>query len=115
MFDDDKNQLTIGDLVPNVLVWEDDAEKRVLLIRDGDQIHIRTEWKKVSALLDANHETAMAFNATGKLNDMVHVASVPLGIHYQWQAEGITHDDAAIARRLNDGDFAKFRTNNLKV
>lgn len=107
---------TIGDLVPyGTLVWEDDEDKTIYITRDGERMIIRTEWKNVRAVLERNAREAADFNATGSHGEMVKIASVPLGIHQEWERDGITLDDAALSRRLNDGDFAKLRTNNWRV
>lgn len=110
------DQLTVGDLLTHgTLLWEDTPSKTVWLMRDGDKMYMHTEWKNIRGMLDDNANAAAAFNATGKLDELVRVASIPIGVHYQWSKEGITEDETAIARRLNDGDYKKFRTNNLRV
>ena len=108
--------LTIGDLVTSgTLLWEDDADKTVWLIRQGDEIHVRTEWKNLQALVDANAREAAEFSRSGRLGEMVKVASIPNAIYYDWKEKGYTEDPTKMARLLNDGDYGKFRTNNLRV
>lgn len=112
----DINELQLGDLVPHGrLVWEDTPDYIIYLEREGDFIRITREFKNIRAVLEQNAREASDFNSTGKLGEFVKVASVPTGIHYAWDAEGILDDPTALARRLNDADFSKFRTNNLKV
>lgn len=113
MFD---SNFTAGDLVTHgTFVLVDDRDKTVYVTRDGDLMYVTTEWKNLSAVLEANARAASEFSKTQKLGDMERVASIPLGVYHQWAAEGIMEDDKALARRLNDSDFSKFRTNNLKV
>lgn len=109
--------LTAGDLVPHnaTVLWSDDAEKTIWLVRDGDKMEIITEWKDLSAFFDSNAAEAAEFSRTGSHGDFQKVASVPKGLFAEWRREGITDDEAAIRRRLNDPDFAKFRTNDWKV
>lgn len=108
--------LTVGDLVTSgTICWEDTPDYTVWLTRDGDNIHVTTEWKNVQALLDANAAEAADFSATGKHSDLVKVAGVPIGLYFAWQKEGITDDPEAMRRRLNDGDFSKFRTNGWRL
>ncbi|QRM56858.1 hypothetical protein F3Y30_09450 [Sinorhizobium sp. BG8] len=96
-------------------VLVDDADKTVYVTRDGELMYVTTEWKNLSAVLEANARAAAEFSKTQKLGDMERVASIPLGVYHQWANEGIMDDDKALARRLNDVDFSKFRTNSLKV
>ena len=108
--------LSVGDLVKQgTVVWEDTPEYTVFLTRDGDQIKITTQWKTVQALLDANAAEASEFSATGKHNDVVKVAGIPIGLYFDWQRQGITDDPEAMRRRLNDSDFRKFRTNDWSL
>ncbi|MEW9616023.1 hypothetical protein AB3G45_19600 [Shinella sp. S4-D37] len=113
----DINELEFGDLVLDgqTLVYEDTADYTIYLIREGDYIRIRRDFKNVRAVLEANARAAAEFNSTGQLGEFVKVASVPVGMHYQWDQEGILDDPVALARRLNDADFSKVRTNNLRV
>jgi len=112
----DLNQLQLGDLVTHGrLVWEDTPDYTIFLDREGDYIRITREFKNVRAVLETNAREAAEFNQTGQLGEFVKVASVPIGMHYAWDAEGILDDPTVLARRLNDADFSKFRTNNLRV
>lgn len=107
---------TIGDLVTHgTVVWDDNEDRTIFITRDGDQMIIRTMWKNVRAVLERNMREAADFNATGRHGEMVHIGRVPLGIHEQWEREGILQDDKALSRRLNDSDFAKLRTNSWRV
>lgn len=110
-------ELTGGDLFgsSNVILWSDDADKTVWLIRDGDKIVIQTNWKNLKAVLDANAREAAEFNATGKMNDLVKVATIPNGIYYDWKSKGYTDDPEKMKRLLNDADYAKLRTNGLRL
>ncbi len=96
------------------LLWEETPDKRVWLIRQGENLIIETEWK-VDAVLDANKSAQADFSSTGALGDLVKVASIPTGMYWDWQAQGILDDDAALKRRLNDSDYQHIRTNNLRV
>ncbi|KWV45673.1 hypothetical protein AS026_15825 [Rhizobium altiplani] len=107
---------SVGSVVPDgasICVYEDEF-KSVYWVRRGDLVDVLT-FTKVDALLAANRAEANDFSKTSKLGNMVKIASVPTALHYQMQAEGITQDDKAIARFLNDSDNAKFRTNSLRV
>lgn len=44
------------------------------------------------------------------MNKPTRVASIPLNLWMKWQKEGITQDDEALKRRLNDPDYRGFRT-----
>jgi len=111
------NTLTAGDLVPDgaTIIVEDNANYTVIMTREGSNIRTTTITKRVQALIDQNAAEAADFNATGKLSNMVKVAGIPAELYFQWLREGIVDDPKALARRLNDPDYAKFRTNSLKV
>ncbi|TQX87143.1 MULTISPECIES: hypothetical protein [unclassified Rhizobium] len=109
--------LTMNEVVPDgaTICVEDDETKTVYWKRSGDKIEQVTCWKNVSAVLEANLAEAKEFSRTGKLSELVKVASVPIGLHYDWKAKGYTEDPVKMARLLNDPDFAKLRTNTLRV
>ena len=110
-------ELTAGDLfgTGNTLCVHDDADKTVWFIRDGEKIIIQTNWKNLQAVLDANAREAAEFNATGKMGDLVKVATIPNGIYYDWKSKGYTDDPEKMARLLNDADYGKLRTNGLRI
>ncbi|MFD1326753.1 hypothetical protein [Mycoplana ramosa] len=109
------DKFTIGDLVPSgSLLWEDTPTHTVWLTRDGDKLHITTV-QKVQAIIDANAQEAAEFNQTGSHGNLVKVASIPTSLYFAWQREGITEDPNAMKKRLNNGDLAKFRTNNWRL
>lgn len=110
-------EFTAGDLIHDngSLVWEDTPDYTVILIRDGDKIIVRTEYKNIQSLLDANAQEAAEFNQTGKHSDIQKVAGIPIGLYFDWKRQGIIDDKEALRRRLNDGDFRKFRTNNWSL
>ncbi|SCX36036.1 hypothetical protein [Agrobacterium rosae] len=111
-----EEQFTIGDLVTHgTYMLYDSPDKTVWLTRDGDQMYQTVEWKHVSALLEDNQSAANAFSRSSRLGDNVQVASVPMGVYQRWVSEGIVDDPVALARRLNDAEYRKFRTNNLQV
>lgn len=108
--------LTLGDLVPigSSITWEDTPDYTITITRISDtQAQIDTIYKNIETLLAVNAEQANNFSKTGKLGDTVKAASIPTGIYYQWQKEGITDDPEAMKRRLNDPTYSKFRTNGL--
>lgn len=110
--------LFAGDLVTSgTILWEETPEYKVWMTRDGDKLIITTEYKPdvIKALLDQNQREANAFNASGSHGDLVKVASVPTGLYYDWQRQGITQDPEAMRRRLNDADYSKFRTNSWSL
>lgn len=107
---------TVGDLVPSgAICWEDTPDYTVWLIRDGENLIVKTDYKNVQALLDANAAEAAEFSKSGKHNDVVKVAGIPIGLYFAWQREGITDDPEAMRRRLNDADYSKFRTNDWRL
>lgn len=113
---DDIN-FTIGDVFGShtTLVWEDTEDATTYLHREGDTIRIERRWKNVRAVLERNAREAAAFSKTDKLGDFVKLGTIPTGLFWQWQREGITDDPDALARRMNDPDYAKLRVNNLKI
>ncbi|TVZ72838.1 hypothetical protein BCL32_1025 [Rhizobium mongolense USDA 1844] len=116
MDDFDPFSQSVGSAVPDgasIPVYEDEF-KSVFWVRRGDLVDVVT-FTKVDALLAANCAEANEFSKTSKHGELVKVASVPTALHYQWQAEGITRDDKALSRRLNDSDLAKFRTNSWRL
>lgn len=109
----DNLNFSAGDLVTHgTVLWEETPEYKVWLTRDGDKLIITTEYNDdvVKALMDQNQREANAFNATGSHGNIVKVASIPSGLYYDWQRQGITQDPEAMRRRLNDSDYSKFRT-----
>lgn len=111
-----EEQFTVGDLVTHgTFMLLDTPDKTVWLTRDGDKMYQTVEWKNVSALLEDNIAASNNFSRSAKLGDNVQVASVPLGVYQKWDSEGIIDDPVALARRLNDADYRKFRTNNLRL
>jgi hypothetical protein len=111
----DYNEFTAGDLITHgTFLYYTGPDKTVWITREGDRMYTTTEWH-VDALIEANKAAANSFSRSGGLGDMVRVASIPVGLLNKWSDEGIVDDPTAFARRLNDSDFSKFRTNNLKV
>jgi len=105
--------LFAGDLITHgTFLFEETPEYKVWITRDGDKLIITTEYNDdvIKALMDQNQREANAFSATGSHGDIVKVASIPTGLYYEWQRQGITQDKEAMRRRLNDSDYAKFRT-----
>ncbi|AYD00919.1 hypothetical protein [Neorhizobium sp. NCHU2750] len=112
------HNLTAGDLVTHgTILWEETPEYKVWMTRDGDKLIITTEYKDdvIKALMDQNQREANAFNATGSHGNLVKVASIPTGLYYDWKRQGIVDDPEAMRRRLNDSDYAKFRTNSWSL
>jgi hypothetical protein len=108
---------TAADLVPDGarIVVENNEDYMVVMTRVGDTIRTDTYAKNLQAMFDQNAEEAAEFNATGKHSDMVKVAGIPAHLYFQWLKEGIIDDKKALRKRLNDSEFAKFRTNNWTV
>lgn len=96
------------------VLFEKTADREVWLIRDGDKMIIETI-TKVADLFDANRSAQADFSRTSGLGSMVKVASIPTGMHMEWQKAGIADDSAALKRRLNDSDYQHLRTNSLKL
>ncbi|KQO79439.1 hypothetical protein [Rhizobium sp. Leaf262] len=96
-------------------VVHEDASKTVVWTRQGDKLNEEVYHYNFQSVLDANAEAAKEFNRNGKLGEHVRVASIPASIYAEWEKEGITDDDAAFNRRLNDPDYKKFRVNDLRL
>lgn len=112
---DDKNfDYTIGDLVGrDRIIWEWTPDYRIDVVRRSDGIHIETYYLSLDAVFAENAEAAADFNETGQLSNLERVANIPTGLYHEWKKEGIMDDPDRLNRRLNDGDYAKVRTNNL--
>jgi hypothetical protein len=114
----DPSKLELGDVLggANTVLWEDTADCTTWLKRESDdQIRVIKEWKNVGALLAANAREAAEWSKSQGLSSMAKVASIPVGLWSQWDAEGITDDPVAMARRLNDPDYAKLKTKNINI
>lgn len=96
-------------------IVHEDYNKTVVWTRHGNEVVEDVYHRNFESVLEVNAEEAKNFNATGKLGSNVKVASIPASIWYAWEQEGITQDEAALARRLNDPDYAGFRTNKLRL
>ncbi|XHB99358.1 hypothetical protein ABWH97_13925 [Nitratireductor sp. ac15] len=68
----------------------------------------------VSPTLDRN-KASYNDNAGEKFGDMRHIASIPLSVYWELERKGITKDDKAFSRWLNDPDNRFFRTFPGKV
>lgn len=113
---DNFDQLVAGDLVSHgTVVFEDTPDYTIYMTRDGDKIIITTEWKNIAAVLDHNRAEANDWSSSGSHGDLVKVASIPQGLYYDWQKQGITEDPEAMRRRLNDSNYAYLRTNNWRI
>lgn len=109
-------EFTIGDLVTHgTYVLVDDPQKTVYITRDGDLMHVTTAWKGVQATFDLNASDAADYRRSDGMGDFQKVARVPLGVYHQWADEGILEDQKALNSRLNNGDFSKFRVNDVRV
>ena len=112
------DNLTLADhVLTGPFMYDHNEERQIWLIPDqaNDRVIVKTYWKKVSALLDANQAVANDFSRTSKLPDLQRVASIPIQVYEDWNAEGIMDDEDAIKRRLNDSDYRRFRTNDLRL
>lgn len=108
-------QLEAGDLITHgTFLYYADELKTVWITREGDQMWATTEWR-IDPLIEANKAEANSFSRSSGLGDLQKVASVPMGVYQKWDKDGIVEDKQAFARRLNNADYAAFRTNNLKV
>jgi len=108
------HKFTLDDLVGrDRIIWEWTPDYRIDLVRRIDGIHIETYYLSLDAVFAENAEAAADFSETSKLSDLQRVANIPIGLHHQWKKEGIIDDPDRLKRRLNDGDYAKVRTNNL--
>lgn len=68
----------------------------------------------VSPTLDRNKE-AYNDNSGRRFGEMKHVASIPLTVYWGLVREGITNDEKAFSRWLNDSDNRFFRVFPGKV
>lgn len=110
----DTHNFTLDDLVGrDRIIWEWTPDYRIDLVRRSDGIHIETYYLSLDAVFAENAEAAADFNETGRLSDLERAANIPVGLYHEWKKEGIIDDPDRLKRRLNDGDYAKVRTNNL--
>ncbi len=113
---EERTTYEIGDLITHgTFCIYSGPEKTIWLTRDGDQMYETVQWKDFRAMLDQNAKEAATFNVHGNHGSIVKLASVPIGLRYEWSKEGITDDPDALKRRLNDSDNAKFRVNNWRI
>lgn len=88
-----------------------DEPDTVLVRREFDPNYTR-------ALIDQNK--AEANEATGRMGDMVKVASIPACVMYEWltkfgvNAWNPAHKDA-VKRLLNSGDYRYLKTRNIII
>ena len=74
---------------------------------DKDEAIIRKE-QDVSAIIEANKQE---FNsAPERWGEWTKVGSIPLSVYYELERQGITQDQKAMAKWLNDPDNRYFRT-----
>ena len=74
---------------------------------DKDEAIIRKE-QDVSAIIEANKQE---FNsAPERWGEWTKVGSIPLSVYYELERQGITQDQKAMAKWLNDPDNLYFRT-----
>lgn len=113
----DNISLNMGDYMGNqqTLIWEDTPDCTTYLHNEGDTIRIERRWKNIGALLESNMRAANEFHKSQGMKDFQHMATIPLGLFYEWSKDGSIDDDVTMARRLNDADFAKFRVNSWKL
>lgn len=114
----DPSELQFGDLMGdvNTQLFDDTPDCTTWLRLEGpDHIRVIKKWKNVKARLEANAREAAEWSKTQGLGSLAKVASIPMGIWAQWEAEGITDDPVAMARRLNDPDYAKLKTKNIII
>jgi len=72
-----------------------------------DEFIIQTQ-QECAPIVDANRA---AFNdAPSRWGDMQRVASIPISVYFDLQKKGLTKDEKAFKRWLNDPDQRFFRT-----
>ncbi|OCJ61246.1 hypothetical protein A6U96_14020 [Agrobacterium tumefaciens] len=97
------------------VITEDTPHFRTITTRNGNKLESDTYFKKPEAFLDELKQEANEFSRTSKMNDLVKVGSIPVGIYMDLQRKGLTEDDVYMKRFLNDSDNAGFRTNTLRI
>jgi len=68
----------------------------------------------VSDTLDRN-KAAYNDNVGRKFGEMKHIASIPLSVYWQLERSGVTRDEKAFSRWLNDSENRYFRVFPGKV
>lgn len=118
---DDETPITAGDLVPDFvpegarILFDEDENRRVWLVREGNLIQPYIEPKNLTGLLDANAAAAAEYSATGRTESMTRVATIPSYLYFQWKREGRIDDPRDLLDLLNDSDYAKFRTTGHRL
>lgn len=80
---------------------------------DNDQFYIQTQ-QETEDLIDQN-KRELNEASSGWSGDWHKVASIPLTVFMRLQKEGITTDQAALKKWLNDPNNAYFRTKHGAV
>jgi len=75
---------------------------------------VEEEWDGLEELFESNSSMRNSFSNTSRHGDMVQIASVPLWLQRKWE-EDCRGDPECIRRKLNDPDYAKFRTNGWSI
>lgn len=81
---------------------------------DTGDFHIETR-QRVSSVLDANKAEFAAHDEHTPWGDGQKVASIPMGLYWELRAKGITKDQKAFRKWLNDPDNRFFRTRPGRV
>lgn len=76
---------------------------------DDGKFTIQEVMPDVSPTIDRN-KALYNENAGKRWDDMKHIASIPLTLYWELEQQGITRDDKAFSRWLNDPDNRFFRT-----
>lgn len=82
---------------------------------DASNMMVERRTQDVAAILDNNKALQTLNDGYSPSREFRRIASIPLVVWAQWEREGITKDQAALRRRLNDPDNRFFRTSVGRV
>lgn len=98
--------------------------KTKMRISSNGSLEVEYDQTNMSEVLDVNVALQNADSHTSSLwndREAVHVARIPEEVIHQWHREGINfyrwneQDRARVMAKLNDGDFAKLRTDDASL
>lgn len=94
----------ILDISPETLTTEafhfDEADDKVVIATEQD----------VTAIIEENKALHNLVTSIDRWGDMRRVAQIPIGLFFDLQKQGVTRDEKAFKRWLNDPDNRFFRT-----
>lgn len=89
--------------------------KRLFRYRDADDSFTIETIIDAEPILDANTAQRNSFDERSSWGDINKVASIPMNIYMELDRKGITRDEKAFRRWLDDPDNRAFRTRPGKL